>query len=75
MNSRWPVCIKSTMNIGLKALYILMELKCVCHLCQDLPAHFEDNMEPWMKNFLVLLMTDIPGLEVKGRFCLQQRCI
>ena len=32
---------------------------------QDLPEHFEDNMELWMKNFLILLTTEVPGIEVR----------
>ncbi|EDO41297.1 predicted protein [Nematostella vectensis] len=30
---------------------------------QDLPEHFEDNMELWMKNFLILLTIDNKTLE------------
>ncbi|KAL2737733.1 exportin-2 [Vespula squamosa] len=29
---------------------------------QDLPEFFEDNMASWMKNFLIILITDVPSL-------------
>lgn len=32
---------------------------------QDLPEHFEENMEKWMKNFLILLTTDSKQLQVE----------
>ena len=32
-------------------------------LLKDLPEHFEDNLETWMKNFLILLTTDNKLLE------------
>ncbi|RLU15268.1 hypothetical protein DMN91_012262 [Ooceraea biroi] len=30
---------------------------------QDLPEYFEDNMEPWMKNFHTLLNIEVPSLQ------------
>ena len=40
-------------------------------MLQDLPEHFEENMEKWMKNFLILLTTDSKQLqvEVSVNFC------
>ncbi|XP_078362373.1 exportin-2-like isoform X2 [Oculina patagonica] len=32
---------------------------------QDLPEHFEENMEKWMKNFLILLTTDSKQLQLE----------
>ena len=34
-------------------------------MLQDLPEHFEENMEKWMKNFLILLTTDSKQLQVE----------
>ncbi|XP_031553352.1 exportin-2-like [Actinia tenebrosa] len=34
---------------------------------QDLPEHFEDNMEVWMKNFLILLSLDNKILDPEDR--------
>lgn len=32
---------------------------------QDLPEHFEENIEKWMKNFLILLTTDSKQLQLE----------
>ncbi|XP_020613526.1 exportin-2-like [Orbicella faveolata] len=32
---------------------------------QDLPEHFEENMEKWMKNFLILLTIDSKQLNLE----------
>ena len=44
---------------------------------QDLPEHFEENMEKWMKNFLILLTTDSKQLQVEVNvnfFVVRQQC-
>ena len=46
-------------------------------MLQDLPEHFEENMEKWMKNFLILLTTDSKQLQVEVNvnfFVVRQQC-
>ncbi|KAJ7373873.1 Exportin-2 [Desmophyllum pertusum] len=36
---------------------------------QDLPEHFEENMDKWMKNFLILLTTNSKQLQLESQIC------
>lgn len=40
-------------------------VNCSFNIFQDLPEHFEENMEKWMKNFLILLTIDSKQLNLE----------
>ena len=40
-------------------------INCFLNIFQDLPEHFEENMEKWMKNFLILLTIDNKQLNLE----------
>ena len=46
----------------------VFRLLIVFYIFQDLPEHFEENMEKWMKNFLILLTIDSKQLNLEVRF-------
>ena len=44
------------------------------YVFQDLPEHFEENMEKWMKNFLILLTIDSKQLNLEVLFFVNFVC-